>query len=202
MHNKLIPESKPSSFFERHGRSTYLIFAAVLTAYALPLILTTTPAAAQTGDGNIGSISSGQVELGIEVLDSVQVSALDSLDFGTYGGSDSGGLNLGDAFCVYVNGGDQYTITLTSANSAFKLIGTTFANEIDYVVRFNGAADGAESAPQTLYSATSSPFSGSQVLDCNSVNNASIDLSISEQAIRDASTDTYADTLILVVNPI
>ena len=174
----------------------------VFSTLILSLIVASPAAIAQSASGDLGLTSTGKAEIGLQVLDSVQVSALDAIDFGTYGGTDSGDLSLGDAFCVYVNGGDQYTITPTSTNSTFKLKGTTFGDEIEYAVRFNGAPTGAESAPATLYSASSSPFLGSPQLDCNANNNASIDLSIAEQAMRDASTDTYSDTLILVVNPI
>jgi hypothetical protein len=38
--------------------------------------------------------------------------------------------------------------------------------------------------------------------DCSSSDNASIDVNIAEQEIRDATTDSYSDTLILLVNPI
>lgn len=194
-HKRRLPESNWAS-------SARDALASSKNALILSLMVASFPVIAQSTDGDLGITSSGKLEIGLQVLDSVQVSALDAIDFGTYGGSDSGGLNLGDAFCVYVNGGDQYTITPTSANSTFRLKGTTFGDEIEYAIRVNGASTGAESAPQIPYSTASSPFLGSQQLDCNANNNASIDLSIAEQAMRDASTDTYSDTIILLVNPI
>ena len=169
---------------------------------SLPFAFATGPIAAQTEDGVLDSASTGKADITLEVLDSVQITALNSIDFGNYGGTDSGGLNLGDAFCVYVNGGDQYTITPTSANAGFKLLGSTFGDEIEYTVRFNGAATGANAAAAIPYSVASSSFVGSSFLNCNAMDNASIDLSISEQSLQEASTDTYADTLILLVNPI
>lgn len=166
-----------------------------ISALSLPMAIVSWPLAAQSTDGNLDATSSGQVDITLEVLDSVQISELNSIDFGTYGGADAGGLNQGDGFCVYVNGGDQYTITPTSANSGFKLIGSTFGDEIEYTVSFNGA-------PVTDYSVASTTFVGSNFLDCNATENASIDLDIAEQAMQAASTDTYSDTLILLVNPI
>lgn len=166
-----------------------------ISALSLPMAFASFPLAAQSTDGDLDSTSSGQVDITLQVLDSVQISELNTIDFGTYGGADSGGLNSGDGFCVYVNGGDQYTITPTSVNSAFKLVGSTFGDEIEYSVSFNGA-------PITAYSTASSTFIGSNFLNCNATENASIILDIAETAMQAASTDTYSDTLILLVNPI
>lgn len=172
------------------------LFSATLLSAAI-----STAALAAT-DGDLGATSTGQIDLDLEVTDSVEISALDDLDFGSYGGSDTGGINTGDAFCVYVNGGDDYNITPTSSNGSFVLIGDTDADEIEYSVKFVGAATGAASATATAYNTSSATFQGSTYRDCNSVNNASLDVSIAEQEIRDATTDTYQDTLILLVNPI
>jgi len=174
----------------------------LFTALNLTLVVAGYSGGLQAQDGELGVASTGKVGIALEVNDSVKISALDSLDFGTYGGSDSGNLSLSDDFCVYVNGGDQYTITPISANAAFKLVGSTFGDEIEYTVHFKGAPTGAEAAPATAYSSPTTNFPGSVSLNCDTATNASLGLSIAEQAMRDASTDTYSDTLILVVNPI
>ena len=164
-------------------------------------LLTSTAAFAAT-DGTLGATSTGQLDLDLEVLDNVQISALDDIDFGQYGGGDSGDINAGDAYCVYVNGGDDYTITPTSANGDFKLVGDSFADEISYTVKFAGAPTGAASQSAVAYNNASATFGGSTETDCASSNNASVDVSIAEAQITSASTDTYSDTLILLVNPI
>ena len=162
--------------------------------------LLSTSALAST-DGSLGSTSTGQVDLDLEVLDSVEITALNDIDFGTYGGTDTGDVNAGDAFCVFVNGGDDYNITPTSNNGKFSLVGT-LGDEIDYTVKLVGAATGASSASAVSYNAASATFSGSNARDCGSADNASVDISITEAEIRTASTDTYSDTLVLLVSPI
>ena len=157
---------------------------------------------AATADGSLGATSTGNVDIDLEVLDSVQISSLDAVDFGTYGGADTGARNQGDAYCVYVNGGDNYTITPTSSSGAFELSGAVFSDTIPYDVKVIGAATGAAAATSLAYNTASASFSGSSSLTCGGTNNASLDISIAEQDIRDASTDLYSDTLILLVSPI
>lgn len=153
-------------------------------------------------DGDLGSTSTGQLDLDLEVLDSVEITQLTDIDFGQYGGGDTGAINEGDSFCVYVNGGDDYSITPTSSNGSFVLTGSEFADEIEYSVRFVGASTGAAEASATTYNTVSQTFKGSVKRDCDGTDNASVDVNIAEQEIRDATTDAYADTLILLVNPI
>ncbi len=157
---------------------------------------------AQTTDGSLGATSTGQVDLDLEVTDSVEITSLNSIDFGSYGGGDTGGINEEIGFCVYVNGGDGYTITPSSANGDFILIGDAGQDEIEYTVKLAGAGSGAGAASAVPYNNASAEFKGSVRRDCNGSDNASLDVSIEEQEIRDASTDTYADTLILLVNPV
>jgi len=152
-------------------------------------------------DGSLDSTSESRIDLDLEVLDSVQITALDDVDFGTYGGTDTGGINAGDAYCVYRNGGDGYTITPTSSNGKFSLVGV-LGDEIDYTVKLAGAATGAASAAAVDYNDASSTFTGSAATDYGSANNTSVDISVAESEIRAASTDTYSDTLILLVSPI
>ena len=154
-----------------------------------------------TADGSMGSTSTGNVDINLQVLDSVEISALNTIDFGTYGGTDTGNVNDGDDFCVYRNGGDGYTITVSSSNGKFSLVGG-LGDEIDYTVKLAGTAGGAAAAAAVAYNSTTATFTGSSARDCGSSDNASVDVSITEADIRTASTDTYADTLILLVNPI
>ena len=163
-------------------------------------VLISSPVFAAT-DGSLGSTSTGQVDLDLEVLDSVAISSLDNIDFGQYGGSDTGDINSGDSYCVYVNGGDDYNITPTSSNGKFALVGT-LGDEINYKVKLAGAATGASSQSAVSYNTASSTYQGSYSLTCNSTDNASVDVSITESELRKASTDTYSDTLILMVSPI
>jgi hypothetical protein len=158
-------------------------------------------AALAATDGTMGATSSGQINIDLEVLDSVEITALNDIDFGQYGGTDTGDINAGDAYCVYRNGGDGYTITPTSSNGKFALVGV-LGDEINYSVKLNGAATGAASASAVAYNSASATFSGSSARDCGATDNASVDVSVTESDLRTASTDTYSDTLILLVSPI
>ena len=158
-------------------------------------------AALAATDGTMGATSSGQIDINLEVLDSVEITALNDIDFGQYGGTDTGDINAGDAYCVYRNGGDGYTITPSSSNGKFALVGV-LGDEINYSVKLNGAATGAASASAVAYNSASATFSGSSARDCGATDNASVDVSVTESDLRTASTDTYSDTLILLVSPI
>ena len=164
-------------------------------------LLSSTAAFAAT-DGSLGATSTGQVDLDLEVLESVQITALDDINFGSYGGANSGDINQGDAYCVYVSGGEDYTITPTSSNGDFNLVGATNSDEIAYTVKFAGASTGAASQAAVAYNTASATFTGDDATDCGAANNASIDVSITEAAIRAVSADDYSDTLVLLVNPI
>jgi len=168
------------------------------------------PAAfAQISQGTLGATSTGQIDLDLQVLDSVEISRLGDIDFGTYGGANTGDIGSSEGFCVYVNGGDDYKITPSSSNGAatddnelFHLLGDTDADEIMYSVKFIGAATGASAASATKFNSASASFKGSRLRDCNNADNAQLHIDITEQEIRDATTDTYQDTLILLVNPV
>lgn len=172
-----------------------LLSAFILTSFLSPMALA-------ADDGDLGDTSTGEIQIDLEVTDAVKITELDDIDFGTYGGSDTGAINDGDAFCVFVNGGDDYTITPTSSNGSFIMVGSTTADEIEYSVKLVDAATGADAASAVTYNSATSTFSGSMYRDCNSSDNASVDVSIEEDELTAASTDTYSDTLILLVNPI
>jgi len=175
----------------------------------LASLLAAPAAFAQTAQGSLGATSTGQIDLELQVLDSVEISRLGDIDFGDYGGTDTGDVGASEGYCVYVNGGDDYKITPTSANGAatddnqkFHLLGDVGADEIMYTVKFVGAASGASTATATQYNAASATFQGSRLRNCNNADNAQLHIDIAEQEIRDATTDTYQDTLILLVNPV
>ena len=109
-------------------------FYKVFLAYCLSLILA--PAALAQTQGNLGATSTGQIDLDLQVTDSVEINRLANIDFGSYGGTSTGDLGSSEAFCVYVNGGDDYAITPTSSNGAaaddsdkFHLLGDSDGDE-------------------------------------------------------------------------
>lgn len=181
-------------------------FSAILVMTGL---LTAPAAFAQLTQGSLGATSTGKIDLDLQVLDSVEINRLGDIDFGTYGGVNTGDVSQSEAYCVYVNGGDDYKITPTSTNTAasddaekFHLLGDTDADEIMYTVKFVGAATGAAAAAVTKYNTQTASFKGSRLRTCGDADNAQLHIEIAEQEIRDATTDTYQDTLVLLVNPV
>lgn len=178
-------------------------------SFACCLSLILAPAALAQTQGNLGATSTGQIDLDLQVTDSVEISRLANIDFGSYGGTSTGDLGSSEAYCVYVNGGDDYAITPTSSNGAasddsdkFHLLGDTDADEIMYTVKFVGAATGASAQAVTTYNTASATFQGSTSRTCGNADNAQLHIDIAESELQEASTDTYQDTLILLVNPV
>jgi len=180
-----------------------------MLAIVLASLVAAPAAFGQLRQGDLGLTSEGQIDLDLQVLDSVEINRLANIDFGTYGGTQTGDIGAAEAYCVYVNGGDDYTITPTSSNGEadddddkFHLLGDTDSDQIMYTVKFIGAADGASDASVTNYGEASASFKGSVKRDCDNTDNGQLYIDIAEQEIRDATTDTYQDTLILLVNPV
>jgi hypothetical protein len=153
--------------------------------YAAIILLTSfvgAPAAfSQQTQGSLGATSTGKIDLDLQVLDSVEINRLGDINLGSYGGANTGDLASSEAYCVYVDND---------------------ADEIMYTVKFAGAATGAAAASINKYGDASTSFKGSKLRDCNNADNAQLHIDISEQEIRNATTDTYQDTLILLVNPV
>lgn len=164
---------------------------------------------AQLAQGSLGATSTGNIDLDLQVTDSVKITALADIDFGSYGGADTGAISGADAYCVYTNGGDAYKITPTSTNGAatddantFHLVGTTDGDEIQYTIKFAGTATGASSAATVPYNTQTASFNGANTTNCAGADNAQLHIDIAETEIRAASTDLYTDMLILLVNPV
>jgi hypothetical protein len=160
----------------------------------------------QTAQGSLGATSTGAMKVEVEVKDQIQVTAIDTIDL-TYNATDTGGLTGSTEFCVYVNGADEYTMKVgTAGGGAYKLTGAATGNsdEIIYTVKVAGAAAGNGTAG-TLVAATwntsSATYKGYDTRDCSSSDNAKIEISITDQELREATTDDYAQIVAVVVTP-
>lgn len=191
-------------------KSTLLVFAA--SVFATPFVFAqTAPLAGSGTQGSlVGTGSQGSFGLSFAVAHSVQVSGLDNLSLGSYGGTNAAqNVTQSESFCVYVNGGDGYTIVPTSENQAatddsdkFFLTGST-DDEIMYTVKFDDNASSAAAGEIITYGdSNSSTALGSRLRNCGGSANATIEINIPEQEIRDATTGSYADRLILTVAPV
>jgi len=166
---------------------------------ALASLLAAAGTAYSAENGSLGATSSGSLDVSVEVADRVQISGLDDIDFGAYGGT--GSLDGNDAFCVYRNGTGAYDVTINSAQADsgdFRL--SDGSNFITYSVTFND--DAAITGGTDVSSGDSLAGNGSaNSLTCGGANNASLGVSIAEDALQAAASGDYTDTITLVVAP-
>lgn len=155
--------------------------------------------------GSLGATSTGSVSVTITITDSVKITDLDDVAFPSYGGSNTGAINQGDAFCVYRNGSDGYSITASNPNgSEFALVGATDADVLQYTVALD-ESDDASSANAVTYNTAVNFTSGSPNTDCSEEGdgtNTAFDIRIAEQELRDGSSQNYTGTLQLLLQPI
>ena len=167
--------------------------------------LTISPVAFSAGQGSLDSTSTGSSDIQITIDDSVKITDMDDITFPNYGGSDTGAINQGDAFCVYKNGGDGYNITATNPNGTeFALIGADDGDVLQYTLALS-ESDDASGASAVAYGAVTAFASGSVYVDCQDEGdgtNTAFDIRIAEQELRDSSTQTYTGTLQLLLQPI
>jgi len=155
--------------------------------------------------GSLDSTSTGSSDITITINDSVKITDVDDVAFPDYGASDTGAVNQGDAFCVYRNGGDGYSITASNpSGSEFALVGATDGDVLQYTVALS-ESDDASSASAISYNTAVNFTSGSVFVDCSDEadgTNTAFDIRFAEQELRDSSTQDYTGTLQLLLSPI
>ena len=150
-------------------------------------------------DGLLNTTSTGSSVVSLTINDSVKITGLADITFDAYGADDTGGINKGDAFCVYRNGGDAYSIIASNPNGdAFQLTAGEGSDIVEYTVALHESTDasGVDAATHgqpVLFS------SASVKVDCDGSNNTAFDIRIAEQEIRDTTSGTYAGTLQLLL---
>ena len=154
--------------------------------------------------GSLDSTSTGSSDIDA-INDSVKITDVDDVAFPDYGGSDTGAVNQGDAFCVYRNGGDGYSITASNpSGSEFALVGATDGDVLQYTVALS-ESDDASSASAISYNTAVNFTSGSVFVDCSDEadgTNTAFDIRFAEQELRDSSSQDYTGTLQLLLSPI
>lgn len=138
----------------------------------------------------------------ITIANAVQISNLSNINLGTWGGGAD--KTAEGSFCVYSNtAGASYTISVTSPNqdvsSNFFLANAGATTTIPYTLQFT---DNVSAPTGTTVGAT--PISGvgdNNTPGCGSVNNAKLIVTILATDMQTAPTDSYGDTVTLVVVP-
>jgi spore coat protein U-like protein len=175
------------------------------TRIARSIALASALAGAATGalaanQGSLGTSSTGDLGVTLAIADRVQISGLDDIPLGTYGGS--GDLTGESLFCVYRNGTGLYDLEASSANAD----GTTFrasdgTNQIAYAVKVDADTDASDGIPV----ASGEPETGLQghdsATDCGGSDNASLQVSFAEADLQAAPTSSYNDTITVLVTP-
>ena len=166
-----------------------LITGAVLGALAAPALA-----------GSLGSTSSDNSIVSLEVVDLVQISNVDNIALGAYSGT--GVLSGETEYCVFRNGGDDYTVKLTTDTGSFKVSSATTTQDIDFTVKVDADTDASDGQSLT-YNVASAAMAGSSALDCGSSDNGSIEVSFAQaDLLAVSSANDYTATMTILVEPI
>lgn len=149
-----------------------------------------------------GTTTSAQdFQVTIDVTDMVRISSMDNIGLGSWAG---GNINATETFCVYSNNASAaYNITIMSLNqdgaANFFVVNADASASVPYALFFNDNTGGG--AGTTVGSASISGTGTNTSVDCGGGDNARLTVNIAEPDLASAPTDSYNDTLTLVVSP-
>ena len=158
-------------------------------------------AQAATSDGLLADPSIGTADVQVIIDDLVQVTNLNGIDFGTYGGTLD--LTGTDEMCIYRNGTGAYDIQLDSANpgagNEFRMI--SGANFITYQLKFDDDNDASDGTVFLSGDSLMNQAGHASATDCGSVDNAEIEVFITEATLQGSVAGSYLDTVTLTISP-
>lgn len=148
----------------------------------------------------MGSTSTGQSDIRLEIVDQVKITGLDDIDLGSFDGTSD--LNGGTAFCVYRNGGSGYTMTISAEGKSTLEVASTTGDTIGFTARVDDDDD-ASDGTAIAHNGTSATYLGSSTSDCNSTDNASLAVSFAATDLRTAGfAADYTATVVILMEPI
>jgi hypothetical protein len=157
-------------------------------------------AALAASDGTLGATSTGTSDVSLTINDRVQISSVADIALGAYGGS--GSLTGSSAFCVYRNGGDDYTLTLTADTGSFAVDSVTTGDSIAFAAKVDDDTDASDGLA-AVYNTASANLTGSASTNCGGSDNASLYVSFAEADLQAVSSaNDYQATVTLLVTPI
>jgi spore coat protein U-like protein len=170
-----------------------LAVAAFVVGIGAPLAIAAT-------QGNVGSTSTGTVDVKADKQPAVRISGLNDIQFAASAVTPA---PQSDPVCVFSNPG-QYLVRASGANAN----GATFrlkdggANYIAYGVRWHNAATGGSSVDLSS-GVTSAGVSGADQasVSCGGNNTARIEIILDDTTYIAAPAGSYSDTLTLLVSP-
>ena len=141
-----------------------------------------------------------RVTLTVQASPEVRVSSLTDLSLGSHNGL--GNLYAEENFCVYsTSASGSYSLTVSSPNQDgsgnFYLAGGV--GQIPYDLYFTDKANGPGTVK--VSKASVSGFGNSLDQFCNGQDNATLSVSVSEQALQQAVSGGYSDSLVILVAP-
>ncbi len=150
--------------------------------------------------GSLGATSTDTSVISLEVVDRVQITGVNDIVLGSYSGV--GTLNGATGYCVHRNGGDDYTVKLTTDTGAFKVTSATTLEDIVFTAKVDSDPDASDGTP-IAYNTASSAMPGSAQLDCGGTDNGAIEVSFAQADLLAASTGSdYTATMTILVEPI
>ncbi len=164
--------------------------------FALGLISGSVMAATQ---GSLGTDSTGDLEITLDIDDLVQVSNLDDLYLGTFDGTAD--LSDTDTFCIYRNGAGTFDITMSGdgGSSAFTLTDIPALNTVPYTVDFTNAATTTTMATNVALGGQANANTTSTT--CGGTDNVSITVTVATADLASVPAGFYSGTLTMIVSP-
>lgn len=171
---------------------------ALTTAIASSLFAGQAFAATQ---GSLDSTSTGESVVSLTINEQVQISGVDDIALGAFDGTND--LTGSTAFCVYRSGAGDYAMTVSaSGKTAFEVASATTGDAIGFTTKVDGDNDASNGAT-IAHEGTSTGYTGSDLIDCNGSDNASLEVNFAATDLRTAGSATdYTATVVILVEPI
>lgn len=169
--------------------------------YAIAAVAACMATGVYAADSGLGATSTDTIPLTLDIPALVRVSAFTGIDLGTFDGATA---ETGtDNGCIYSNDNGAYTVTMTSTNTAFKLISAA-EDEIPYAVKWCDGVDGGGDCVALVYNTESVAQAGADTAETDCAtdgNNASVQVDITVADMLAAPIGTYEDDLLVLISP-
>ncbi len=133
--------------------------------------------------------------LGNHAKADVQITKLDDLSFGTWGGS--GDLEQTDQICIYNTVDANYRISASTPSGNFRM--NDGANILPYEIRFQGSSGGF--VQLNYNSPTGFTAANTSSSNCGGSTNATLKVTVTESALSSAVSGNYSGTVSLLLEP-
>jgi len=176
---------------EKFGLKSFLAGAA-LVGMALSGVATAAT------DGQLGTTSTGNLNVTLGVPDMVKITDLDDINLGTFSGANMTGA---DDVCVYHNGAATYNVTIsgTGAGGAFALKDASGLNTIPFSVTYGDGSSVQVATPSVVL--TNRQNASTTSVSCNSGTNATLSVNVLAVDAAASPVGTYNETVTLLVAP-